>query len=86
MEFRVLDRLEIMVVDVGIPAEWVKVNVQQMVFFFISLSSYVMAYRCTYSWIFFSFSFPFFFFFFFETDVVLIDLSSSIGCFAERLL
>ncbi|KAL7118411.1 hypothetical protein ACP275_02G000100 [Erythranthe tilingii] len=27
---QVLDRLEIMVVDVGIPADWVKVNVQQM--------------------------------------------------------
>lgn len=30
------NRLEIMVVDVGIPADWVKVNVQRMVRFHLS--------------------------------------------------
>lgn len=37
-DFTVFNRLEIMVVDVGVPADWVKVNVQRMVrFSFLSL-------------------------------------------------
>lgn len=32
-DFNAFNRLEIMVVDVGVPADWVKVNVQRMVRF-----------------------------------------------------
>ena len=33
LDFKFFNRLEIMVVDVGVPADWVKVNVQRMVQF-----------------------------------------------------
>lgn len=33
MKFNVMDRQEMMVVDVGVPADWVKVNVQRTVRF-----------------------------------------------------
>lgn len=38
-DFNAFNRLEIMVVDVGVPADWVKVNVQRMVCIFVFFSS-----------------------------------------------